>query len=94
VKQHNRNDFQITTLYDGWNMVGYPNQGEISKYDITVIHNGTGYTWDDAVEQQIIINFIYGYDAEIDNYEFSDSLKGGEGYWMYVYLDCELWYVE
>ena len=94
MKQYNRNNYQITTLYEGWNMMGYPSQGKLSKQDVTVIYNNTEYIWEDAVNQQIILNFIYSWNADVGIYEFTDEFEGGKGYWVYSYFDCNLWYIE
>lgn len=85
------NPFMITELKEGWNIIGYPNQGTISKYDISIIYNDETYNWTEAVNQMIIIHFIYSWNNEKRYYDFSDELEGGYGYWMFSWHDCELW---
>lgn len=85
------NPFMITELKEGWNIIGYPNQGTISKYDISIIYNNETYNWTKAVNDWIIINFIYDWDQEHQWYVFVDNIEGGYGYWMFSYFNCELW---
>lgn len=85
------NPFMITELKEGWNMIGYPNQGSVELVDLAVVYNGSTYTWTEAWEQAIILRFVYNWNREAQYYDFVDEIEGGEGYWMWAYFDCDLW---
>lgn len=85
------NPFMITELKEGWNMIGYPNQGSVELVNLAIIYNDTTYTWTEAWQQEIILRFVYNWDRETQCYDFVDMIDGGEGYWMWAYFDCELW---
>ena len=80
----------ITDLFIEWNLIGLPHDTQIAKENITVYHNGTEYTWEEAVNNNIILNYIYYWNATNKIYEITDILQPGSGYWMYAYYDCTL----
>jgi len=80
----------IIDLKENWNLVSIPINESINKADIVVSHDGTNYSWNDAVTNNIILNFIYYWNAENQNYELKNNLDPGLGYWMYAYEDCNL----
>jgi len=49
------------------------------------------YSWQDAVSGDIVLNFIYGWNATNQNYVARDVLDPGMGYWVYAYYECDLW---
>lgn len=85
------NPVMITTLSEGWNMIGYPSQGEINLESLAVIVNETIYNWTEAWQQDIILRFVYTYDRDLQHYIVVDNLLSGYGYWMWAYETCELW---
>lgn len=85
------NPFMITDLKEGWNMMGYPNQGTVDIDVLAVIYNDTVYTWTEAWQQDIILRFVYEWDRDLHHYDVVDEIEGGYGYWMWAYFDCELW---
>jgi len=80
----------ITDLESDWNIMGLPYNDTISKTSIYVTNNIIDYTWNEAVSEGIILNFVYGWNNTNQLYEFSDNFEPGHGYWMYAYYDCTL----
>ena len=83
-------DSYITDLLTSWNIVGVPDDVAVEKENITIRYNGTNYTWQEAVNNSIILGFIYGWNETIQSYGVSDVLNPGKSYWMYAYQDCRL----
>jgi hypothetical protein len=79
------------SLGEEWNLVSLPLNESVHKDNITVNYLGVNYTWQQAVDNSTILSFIYGWNATNQNYESTDTLEPGEGYWMYAYSDCTLW---
>jgi hypothetical protein len=79
------------SLGEEWNLVSIPVNESVHKDNITVNHLGVNYTWQQAVDNSTILGFIYGWNATSQNYESTDTLQPGEGYWMYTYINCTLW---
>jgi len=77
-------------LKEEWNLISLPVNQSISKNDITANYLGLNYTWQEAVSAHIVLGFIYGWNATYQNYELTDVLCPGQGYWMYTYHDCDL----
>jgi len=84
------NDNFITNLYDEWNLVGLPFNRHINKNNLTVFYNGTNYNWQQAVDNNIVIGFIYGWVENTQGYELTDLLVPGKGFWIYSYKNCIL----
>jgi len=83
-------DDYITGLLEEWNLVGIPYDSPVAKDNLTIYYSGTNYSWQDAVNSNIIIGFIYDWNETGQNYGFTDVLNSGEGYWMYAYESCVL----
>jgi hypothetical protein len=62
----------------------------ITAENKSYFYNGSEYSWQEAVNNSIIIGFIYGWNRNSQNYELIDTLIPGHGYWIYAYQDCEL----
>ncbi|MBE3137249.1 MAG: hypothetical protein IMZ43_07675, partial [Thermoplasmata archaeon] len=84
-------ELQITTLKTGWNFVSLPFNLTIPKTNLFIISGGTRYTWSHAVTDNIILTSIYNWTRSKQNYNITNTLYPGEGYWMYAYSDCALW---
>lgn len=84
------NDNHITDLLTNWNIVGLPDDNPVHKENLTVCYNGTDYTWQEAVNNSIILGFIYEWNETNQNYENTDILHPGKGCWMYAYYNCTL----
>jgi hypothetical protein len=80
----------VLSLEENWNLVSIPFNESINKEDIIVSHNGTNYSWNDAVANDIILNFLYYWNRISQNYELKNTLDPGYGYWMYAYEKCDL----
>jgi parallel beta-helix repeat protein len=83
-------DGLITDLGIGWNLKSIPYRESIDKADIIVYYNNTNYSWQEAVDDSIIINFVYGWNVTNQIYDLTDILYPGEGYWMFAYFNCTL----
>jgi hypothetical protein len=80
-----------TTIGYKWNFVSTPfNEPAYKTTDIYVKHSGNIYTWDEAVDNNFVLDFIYGWNQINQNYESTDILKPGFVYWIYAHTDCEL----
>jgi hypothetical protein len=84
------NDEYITNLQEKWNLIGIPYDISVAKEKLTVIYNGSEYTWQQAVDNGTILGFIYRWNVTNQNYVSTDILNPGEGYWMYAYYNCTL----
>jgi len=80
----------IADLSTDWNLVGLPYDEPVAKDNLTIYYDGTDYNWTEAVDSSIIIGFIYNWNETGQNYEFTDVLNPGEGYWVYAYYECIL----
>jgi len=87
-----QNDEYITDLIAGWNLVGIPYNESVYKENLSVNYNGIDYTWEQAVENDIVLAFSYGWDTGIQNYIFTDVLESDKGYWIYANENCSLHY--
>jgi len=79
------NDDYITDLLTGWNLIGLPYDIPVAKENLTIYYNEIEYTWDQAVENTTILGYIYEWKAVTQNYDFTNVLNPGGGYWMYAY---------
>jgi hypothetical protein len=74
-------------LKQNWDLISLPFNESINKLDIVVSHGGTNYSWTSAVANNIVLNFIYGWNTTNQNYDDSDTLEPGKGYWIWSYHD-------
>ncbi len=79
------NDSFITDVENGWNIIGVPFSENINKLSVNISTNGTLYTWNDAVAANLISTFIFGWNSEINSYQFSNWFIPGLSYWVYSY---------
>ena len=82
-------DNHITYLDVGWNLVGV-HDDDLSKTDILVQYDGQWLTWDDAVDNDVVLDFVYGWDGANQNHTLNDIFVSGYGYWVYAYQGCAL----
>ncbi len=80
----------VVSLNTNWNKMSLPFNQSVDKTDIIVSYTGTNYSWSDAVTNNIVLNFIYGWNRTNQNYELVDTLEPGYGYWVWAYDNCDL----
>ena len=80
----------ITNLKTNWNLMGLPYETTLPVANSHIFYSGTTYTWADAVTNQIVLGFVYGWDRNNQIYTLETSFHPGYGYWMYAYHDCTL----
>jgi len=78
----------ITNLKTHWNIIGLPYETPINTANLLVEYNSNTYTWNEAIANQIVLGFVYGWNANL--YTLETTLSPDEGYWMYAYHDCIL----
>jgi len=83
-------DFKIP-LSNGWNLMSLPSDESVDKENISVYYSGANHTWQEAVDDGVIIGFIYDWSESGQNYGFTDMMVPGQGYWIYAYSSCDLW---
>ncbi|MBN2065720.1 MAG: hypothetical protein JW771_02810, partial [Candidatus Thermoplasmatota archaeon] len=88
--QVNRVNAHNIPLFEGWNLIGNPCSGVIHKNEIQVVNNSILYSWDEAVQEDILLKFIYTHNRTTQTYDFTDELAPGYGYWVWTRYPCEL----
>jgi len=78
------------SLNQEWNLISIPMNESIYKNDILVRYNGINYTWTEAVNYGILLDFIYSWNVSTQSYEITFNLKPGNGYWLYAYNISDL----
>ncbi len=81
----------ISNLSSGWNMISLPFNQSINKNLIYVNFNDTFYSWDEAVQNNIIVNFIFGWNRTLQASEIIEELKPGFSYWSYAFEPCSFY---
>lgn len=80
--------------YNKWKLVSLPLNETVSKYDVRLLGAGNNYSWNEAVTNTIILNFVYRWILPAQYYDTTDYFYGYEGFWMYFYEDYDLWIEE
>jgi hypothetical protein len=78
----------LISLSNNWNLISLPFNESVDKSDIIVSYNGSDYTWQQAVDNTTVLDFIYGWNASSQSYYSAESLEPGLGYWVWAYADC------
>ncbi len=86
----NISDGYITDLKQKWNIMGIPFNSTLPKEDLIIHYAGADYTWQEAVDNTIILGFIYDWNRITQTYALSDDFVPTYGYWMYSYYNCTL----
>jgi hypothetical protein len=84
----------ITNITNNWNFISIPFNETIELTDIIIKYDNIEYTWNEAIDPvngPIIDPNVYGWDRNLDMYNPVSLLDSGYGYWIYSYVDCELW---
>jgi len=82
--------YSITNLKSNWNFISVPFNNSINLSNITVSYNNTKYNWSEAVNLNIINNYLFSWNRISQTYTFSNTLEPGNGNWLYAYKTCEL----
>jgi hypothetical protein len=82
---------QVTSLKIGWNFASLPFNLTVPKTNFRVVYLGTEYTWAQAVSNGYVLNTFYAQNKTSGAYRIVTSMEPGEGYWVYAYVECELW---
>jgi hypothetical protein len=91
-----RGDGYITSLQTGWNIMGQTYNTTLALEKLTVLYNGTAYSWVNATSsnneegQPLIINTIFNWNSAIQSYGLTTKLTPSEGDWIYAYFNCSL----
>jgi hypothetical protein len=77
-------------ILPNWNLIGMPNVNPIDKDQLKIIYNNTIYTWQQAVDSGIIIDYVYSWNVISQAYELTDFIMPNGGFWIYAYKSCIL----
>jgi len=80
----------ITDLQTKWNIMGLPYSTPLPATSLIITYGGHDHTWTQAINENIILGFIYGWDSTTQMYALKTTFEPGQGYWMYAYHDCLL----
>ncbi len=83
---HTDYDSYITTVEEGWNIMGVPYYNLVDKTDVLV----DGESWDTAVSNSWISDYMFDWYETGQSYVFSDTFMPTEAYWLYSYQNCIL----
>jgi hypothetical protein len=83
-------DVYATPLKMKWNLIALPFNAPVTKQDLMVVSGETLYTWQEAVNNTIVLDSIYVWAALTQNYGTTSLLNPCQGFWMYAYNDCIL----
>ncbi len=82
------NNVLVSEASVGWNFISVPFNTTLNKIDLNIIESLTQYSWQDAVSQGIVSDYIFGWNDLSQSYQFSDVLAPGNGYWLYCSNEC------
>ena len=83
-------DDYITDLKTNWNIVGLPDDENVSKTNLVIHYGASDYIWSDAVTAGYVSDFIFGWNRGGQSYIFANALEPGYAYWLYTYQACTL----
>lgn len=81
----------ITNASLEWNMISVPFNQSIHKNNMKVMVDGTTYSWNEAVSNGFVLDFLYEWDTINQTYATRDVLHPGQGCWLYSYDSCDIW---
>ena len=87
-------DGSVADVGLSWNLIGLPDNGSVWKTDLIVEYNGHDYSWYEATTgnnemgEPLVLSFIYAWDDGSHQYQLTDVLHPGHGYWMYGFYEC------
>lgn len=71
----------------GWHLISFPVNTTIDLSEITVSYNDIYYSWSEAVANNYVNNFLFGWNSTKQSYEITTLIEEGKGYWCYLYED-------
>jgi len=77
-------------IFYNWNLIGLPQLTPIEKDNLKVIYNNSIYSWQQAVNSGIILDYLYSWDVSNQAYVLTDILMPNKGFWIYAYYNCYL----
>jgi hypothetical protein len=80
----------IIPINKNWNIISTPFYEIIDKNDVIIQNNSINYSWNEAINEGIILDYLYNFNRTIQNYEFSQEFNPGFGYWIWSNYDCDL----
>lgn len=80
----------IATLRDAWNFISPPFNESVWKSQLIVTYEGSSYSWQEAVAQNLVLDSIFGWNRTNQNYHLVEVIVPGEGFWMFAYENCVL----
>jgi hypothetical protein len=83
-------DHYITTVQKGWNIISIPFSQYIDISDLIISNATVTLTWEEAVNNNMINQFVMGWNNNLQSYQFATQLKPGKSYWLYSYQKCTL----
>lgn len=81
----------VTSLFSGWNFISIPSVHSFSKSNMTIISNNENYSWQHAVDNGLVDEYVFGWNRSLQRYYFTDTFQTGNGYWVYAVENCTLW---
>lgn len=84
----------LDPIGDGeWRLVSIPFNGTVLHVDCNIVNDTNNYTWTQAVDNGIIVNWVYNWSRPLQQWTFDDCFLPYYGYWMYFHeTDYELVY--
>jgi hypothetical protein len=82
---------RILDLFELWNLISIPTDHSIIKSNLSFLFNNNFYNWSEAINNNIIDSYVFGWNRTYQYYNLVDDLKPGYGYWIYAFNDTELW---
>ena len=79
-----------TSLNKGWNLIGSPFNKSIPLNELIIFYDGMNYTWNEAINNSLIMPWIYTVNRSLGIYEAVNEIKPGYGYWIYCYAEIEI----
>jgi hypothetical protein len=83
-------DYYSISLNNYWNVLSIPFNTSINKTSFFINYNRMTIDWNDAIDNEIILDYVYHWNRSSQTYEITDLLKGGFSYNFYSFYNCDL----
>ncbi len=77
-------------LHSYWNTIGIIDNSICPKQSFTINWNDTSYSWMDAVNASLLSSYVFGWNRNLNSYEFCNDFLPGFSYWLYTYESIKL----